>query len=192
VVLLCLRCPPAVLRRVRPIVVRPAINAVLRAWLAPHVSEKVSVAILPSLANRDAPTAVVGEVISLRVEASSAKGAPCSVFWGPIALAVFRFRLAVARRKILFVKTATGFRVPAFQALAADHFLSAAVAPAKPMSPSLSSFSEGKDKQAAESLASDINRIGHERLHQSCFRQVTAGRGKRLAVAPYYERGSIS
>lgn len=72
--------PTAVIRRIVAIIV-DAIERVFWRWARPHVAVKRHEVIAPTLADIDTPTAVIGVIRSLLVEATRLHASPCLVFW---------------------------------------------------------------------------------------------------------------
>jgi hypothetical protein len=77
------RRPTTVIRRVWPIVVRPAIQRVLGRWTQSHIQDERSNAIAPPLAHRDASASIEVKARVTRFMATIQRRAPRTVFWVP-------------------------------------------------------------------------------------------------------------
>lgn len=89
VVLFLSCCPSAILRGVVTVVV-DAVDAVLRAWTAPHVFEKVLVG-LPTFTDLNPPSSIVAERLVVGVVASPGQRGPRAVFGSHLTTAIGRF-----------------------------------------------------------------------------------------------------
>lgn len=142
------RRPLAIARFVIAIVVNSFDSMFVRRALA-HIGKKVQKRLAPSIAYRNAPTAVIGKMFISGVVAAASHIAPHQEFWGvssPVDSSSFAGRLAA--------KTAAGPRPSVFQTFYGNRFFLAAVAAAKPawMFFVDALFARSKSDQAAKSV----------------------------------------
>jgi hypothetical protein len=142
------RCPSAIIRRVVAVVV-DAINRKMRAWPTTHIRQKVCETLLPSLANFNSPSAVIGKCMIVRISASSLHCLPNEVFRMLIEAV-----LESPSRESFSMKTSAGFSPSSSEAAASNAFLSSAIANAFRM---MSGLRNHKKSSEAKS-----NRVDHD------------------------------
>jgi hypothetical protein len=143
--------PLAIVWRVVSIVV-DAINGQTRVWLTAHVDEKVS-KVAPSLANLNAPTAIVLILIKGRIITAIADFLPCSIF----RRSECRFPMLADGSTLPFKTNASTRGGKALLHVSVvDDALSPAIASDQPAGFFVANVDERKNRQASKFLTRDV------------------------------------
>jgi hypothetical protein len=149
------RRPTAIARLVIAVVV-DAVNAVLQRGATAHVGKKIGV-LAPMFADRNASSAIVLEILPLRVATSSADIGPCQPFWRLMGFAMQATSLA----SFFAMKASARSSATAPQAIAGQEQFSATIPATEPAYTS----DVFKRSQTAKTLASKFNETRHVRRH---------------------------
>lgn len=151
-------CPATILGTIGSIVIY-AVDTMSGRWSWPHVVEELLERIIPSIAECDSSSSVVGKIFYVGVQASVFHSPPYTVFCGmPHPMGRKRFSSVPGRS--FSVKTSTRLSVPISQGCCSRKSSSSTFTDAVPLGDTLDCvFASGDDCKASELLTDKVDKI---------------------------------
>jgi hypothetical protein len=166
-------CPSTILRFIVSVVIN-AINGVFRGWLKPHIIQKVSETIYPSVTDLDAASAIVNISVVGDIGTSYDHVIPRAIFCNILhSQAVLLCGVVIAVRKLLSTKASATLRSSIPKRLDSYHFSIATGTPAQAMPRAANAI---QDRPPSEFLTDNVYRL-HDNIVQLRLYIVNAYRG---------------